>query len=151
MDSDYPETARVVDLSDCTVTSSRNLVSLGRFLLACSRIEWQLRAGTLLHTLARIERRRLRARSRGSILDLTHGSKLIAIFKRLRPLYPRPYLCLFESLAQLEFLASFGLFPQLVFGVVADPFQAHCWLQEGPVVLNDDLERVQKFKPILSV
>jgi hypothetical protein len=51
----------------------------------------------------------------------------------------------------LEFLASYRFLPQVVFGVIADPFQAHCWLQEGNVVLNDDLERVGKYKPILSM
>jgi hypothetical protein len=76
---------------------------------------------------------------------------VIAAFKNLRPLYPRPYLCLFDSLALLEFLASYGSFPRVVFGVVADPFQAHCWLQEGNVVLDDDLERVGRYKPILSM
>jgi hypothetical protein len=57
---------------------------------------------------------------------------------------------LFESLALLEFLARYNFFPQVVFGVVADPFQAHCWLQEGSTILNDDLERVGRYRPILS-
>ena len=75
----------------------------------------------------------------------------MAAFEHLRPLYPRPYLCLFDSLALLEFLAAYHSYPRIVFGVVADPFQAHCWLQEGDVLLNDDLEQVGKYEPIMSV
>jgi hypothetical protein len=58
---------------------------------------------------------------------------------------------LFDSLALLEFLAVYRFFPRIVFGVVADPFQAHCWLQDDAVVLNDDLERLGKYQPILNM
>jgi hypothetical protein len=147
----YPASVRAIGIPESTTGLGRSLSCLGRFFLACSKIDWRLRLKPLSDTLARIERRRLRAGPRASTLDAGRGAKLIAAFRDLRPLYPRPYLCLFESLAQLEFLWSNGFSPSLVFGVVADPFEAHCWLQEGPVVLNDDLERVRKFTPIMSV
>jgi hypothetical protein len=124
---------------------------VARFFLACARIDWHLRKKELFRTLARIERRRLNVPSSAAISSVAQASALTVAFKRLRPLYPRPYLCLFDSLALLEFLANYGAFPRVVFGVVADPFQAHCWLQEGNVVLNDDLEIVGSYKPILSV
>jgi hypothetical protein len=147
----YPATVRAAGVPESPTLSGGSLPRLGSFLLACSKIDWRLRLKPLSDTLARIERRRLRAAPRASSLDAGRSAKLIAVFRDLRPLYPRPYLCLFESLAQLEFLWSHGFSPRLVFGVVADPFEAHCWLQEGPVVLNDDLERVRKFTPIMSV
>jgi hypothetical protein len=131
--------------------AKRPLFRVTRFFLACARIDWNLRKKNLFGTLSRIERRRLHVPLSAAICNVTYASTLIAAFKELRPLYPRPYLCLFDSLALLEFLASYRVFPQMVFGVVADPFQAHCWLQEGNVVLNDDIERVGKYKPILSV
>jgi Transglutaminase-like superfamily len=150
-DSDYPVTVQGAQTPGSTASASRGLPWLGRFLLACSTIDWLLRTRSLSHTLARIERRRLRIDARVPNWNTARGARLIAAFKSLRPLYPRPYLCLFDSLAQLEFLARSGLFPRLVFGVIAEPFQAHCWLQDGSAVLNDDLERVRKFKPILSI
>ena len=131
--------------------AKRPLFYVARFILACAKIDWQLRKRDLFRILARIERRRLLARSSAAIRSVTHASTLIAAFTDLRALYPRPYLCLFDSLALLEFLATYRIFPRLVFGVVADPFQAHCWLQDGNVVLNDDLEQVGKYKPILSM
>jgi hypothetical protein len=124
---------------------------IARFFLACARADWRLRKRKLRRTLARIEQRRIRSRSTAAVNDIQDIVGLMAAFKDLRPLYPRPYLCLFDSLALLEFLAGYHSFPRIVFGVVADPFHAHCWLQEGNMVLNDDLERIGHYKPILSL
>ena len=38
-----------------------------------------------------------------------------------------------------------------VFGVRTWPFSAHCWLQIGDAVLDDDPERVGIYPPILAV
>jgi hypothetical protein len=122
-----------------------------RFFLACIWVDWQLRRAALPRALARIERRRPRVEQPAMNSTPAHTAVLVSAFMALRPLYPRPYLCLFDSLALLEFLAAHECFPRMVFGVVADPFQAHCWLQDGPAVLDDDLERVRRYKPILSV
>jgi hypothetical protein len=121
-----------------------------RFFWACGKVHWRLRCGAFSRTVAGLERRRHRGHSTGEC-DATRAAPLIAIFKVLRPLFPRPYLCLFDSLALLEFLAGYDCPAHLVFGVVADPFEAHCWLQAGTVVLNDDLERTGRYKPILRV
>lgn len=122
-----------------------------RFFLACAKIDWLLRTRRLYRTLASIERRRLHSESIGSLKYAPHIATLLVAFQRLRPLYPRSYLCLFDSLALFEFLAGDHLLPRIVFGIVADPFQAHCWLQDGSTVINDGLERVGRYKPILSV
>lgn len=150
-ESECPVCEREMEILDPNVPVRHPRSCMVRFFLACARIDWHLRKKKLSLTLARVERRGIRARSSAVIHDDAHASGLIAAFKDLRPLYPRPYLCLFDSLALLEFLASYRSFPRIVFGVVADPFHAHCWLQEGNVVLNDDLERVGKYRPILSL
>jgi hypothetical protein len=124
---------------------------VARFFLACARVDWRLRRQELSCTLAGIECRRRRTGPSGAYHDVACNSMLIAIFKELRPFYPRAYLCLFDSLALIEFLASYSFFPKIIFGVISDPFQAHCWVQDGSVVLNDNLERVEKYQPILSV
>jgi hypothetical protein len=76
---------------------------------------------------------------------------LLHTFEVVRPFYPRPYLCLFDSLALIGYLAKQGQFPWLVFGVIAEPFQAHCWVQDGDMVINDTLDRVFPYTPILAV
>ena len=150
-ESECPGCERVLENPEPSAPAKRSLFCVTRFFLACARVDWHLRKKDLLCILARIERRRLRARSSATTCNVAQTSTLIAAFEELRPLYPRPYLCLFDSLALREFLATYRLFPRVVFGVVADPFQAHCWLQDGNVVLNDDLEQVAKYKPILSM
>jgi hypothetical protein len=127
-----------------------SLLSIVRFFWACGAVDWRLRRTAFARNLARIAARRQSAKSCNCVDSTASASRLIGIFKSLRPLYPRSYLCLFDSLALLEFLAGYHLCPNIVFGVVADPFQAHCWLQEGITVLNDDVERVRRYKPILS-
>jgi Transglutaminase-like superfamily len=147
----YPAQETAVEIPRRLDSVRIPLLCIAQFFLACARIDWHLRRNDFSYTLLSIERRRLRAKSSSANHNVARISTLIAAFKKVRPLYPRPYLCLFDSLALVEFLARYSLFPQLVFGVIADPFQAHCWLQEGSVVLNDSLENVSRFKPIYSV
>jgi hypothetical protein len=126
-------------------------VLLARCFLACATADWRLRSSSLPLTLASIERRRKFSEYSAIAFSAAFAAILVGAFKILRPLYPRPYLCLFDSIALLEFLARYHMFPRIVFGVVADPFEAHCWLQEGTILINDDLERVSKYKPIMSL
>lgn len=74
-----------------------------------------------------------------------------AIFRKLRPWYPRGYLCLFDALALVEFLAQRRLFPTWIFGVQAQPFGAHCWVQTGDQLLNEGPEFANQFTPIMAV
>jgi Transglutaminase-like superfamily len=124
---------------------------LARFFATCGTVDWRLRTQSFSRILARIVRRRRRVELSNIVYSAAFASGIIGAFKVLRPLYPRSYLCLFDSLALIEFLAGCQLFPHVVFGVVADPFQAHCWVQEGSTILNDDVERVRRYKPIMIV
>ena len=49
-------------------------------------------------------------------------------------------------LRRLRLLSAF-----LVIGVTASPFGAHAWVQIGDVVLNDSVDRVRRFVPILTI
>jgi hypothetical protein len=120
------------------------------FFLSCGFIDWSLRSQAISRTVARVARSRARLAANG-VIHVECVERLVTTFKVLRPWYPRPYRCLFDSLALFEFLARHRFAPALTFGIVADPFEAHCWLQNGNMVLNDELERVRRFTPILSV
>jgi hypothetical protein len=72
-----------------------------------------------------------------------------ASFDRSRPLVPIGRNCLLDSLALDSWLARRGIGTQLVFGVVAEPFAAHCWLQTPEALLNDSYDHVSSFTPIL--
>jgi hypothetical protein len=87
-----------------------------------------------------------------SQLDLVAARKAVGAFIRLRPLlFGAQDACLFDSLALVRFLATYGLFPMCVIGVQTGPFAAHCWVQHGDVVFNDEPEYVRRFTPILAV
>lgn len=105
-----------------------------------------LRARPLAAVLDRIVTRRTRTRAPedGPGLDL-----LAQQFARLRRLVPLRPLCLPDSLAFLWFVMRRGHAPRLVFGVEAFPFTAHCWVQDGSLVLTDALDHASRFRPIL--
>lgn len=77
--------------------------------------------------------------------------QLCATFQRHRAVVPIRSVCLHDSIALLDFLAREGARADLVFGVTASPFSAHCWLQRDDQVLNDHLDRVVTFTPIVVV
>lgn len=83
--------------------------------------------------------------------DLSRTLTLARAFAAVRPYFPRNYLCLFDSLALLKYLYSYGLHPTWVFAVREEPFYAHCWVQAGSVVLNDHCDRVRCYAPIMAV
>jgi hypothetical protein len=76
---------------------------------------------------------------------------LLATFNRWRPWFPRRRLCLFESLALMRFLLGAGCSADLVFGVRAMPFAAHCWVEREGGVLEDDPHYCGSFSEIVRV
>jgi hypothetical protein len=85
---------------------------------------------------------------RPSIEDL---ARLRADFEATAPLRPRSRHCLSNSLAFFYVARRRGWSVQLVMGVSAQPFAAHCWVQMDETLLNDRLENVRPFQPIFSV
>jgi hypothetical protein len=59
--------------------------------------------------------------------------------------------CLPRSFATAHALLDRKLRPDLVFGVRLHPFGAHCWVQHGPTLVNETLDQVRNFTPILIV
>ncbi|SER14451.1 lasso peptide biosynthesis B2 protein [Sphingobium sp. YR768] len=57
--------------------------------------------------------------------------------------------CLSRSLALAAACRKRGLPTTLVIGVQADPFAAHCWVQDGSTVLNEKSDRAKMFLPIM--
>ena len=77
---------------------------------------------------------------------------LVEIFRVLRgQFYTVQDECLFDSLTMINFLASYGIYPQLVFGVQMGPFSAHAWVQNGDRIYNGHIFQAAAFKPIMIV
>jgi hypothetical protein len=115
-------------------------------LKASAKLRWY----SMHRTVRSIENRK-RRRTSPDQSSWDSLSELVHIFSRLRPYYPRRYLCLYDSLALIEFLAKYHHFPQWVFGVQTEPFNAHCWVESYGHVLNDDVENVRYYTPIMTV
>ncbi len=119
-----------------------------RFFTACLASAWRLRYTTVEDTVGAVERRRRTGRP-DHPRDLSELHRLVAVFRRLRPLFPKDALCLFDSLALLEFLAPYGYCPHWVFAVKLNPWSAHCWAQYADICLNEDAERARQYTVIL--
>lgn len=120
------------------------------FLRASVKASWKLRFYSMQRTVQSIDRRK-QQRNKSCSDEHETLQQLLTIFHRLRPFYARKHLCLFDSLALIEFLAYYRLYPQWVFGVVAEPFGAHCWVQNDQYVLNDRPEYVRGYAPIMVI
>jgi hypothetical protein len=81
----------------------------------------------------------------------THVARILAAFARAELVISRADNCLVRSLALHRMLRGAGAESVLVIGVTASPFSAHAWVQRGSVVLNDSLDQVRIFSPILIV
>jgi hypothetical protein len=124
---------------------------LPAFIMSARLAHFSLTHEPLEKTVRDVARRVARARNNKRSFDRSRAEAVVGAFAALRPLFPRNYLCLFDSLALLNLSLRYGLSPNWVFGVQAEPFSAHCWLQEGNVVLYDSVDRVSTYTPIMSI
>lgn len=73
------------------------------------------------------------------------------VFRRLLPWVPFQGECLFRSLMLRAYLRRCGLSATWVVGCQTWPFEAHCWLQVGPLVLDDTADHAAAFTPLLAL
>lgn len=119
------------------------------FLAICSSVALRLKLRPFQHSLEHFAQRKLRTAPDS---NLERARELTRTFLHLRPLaYAARNRCLLDSLALAEFLARHGIRATCVFGVRANPFEAHCWLQIGSHVVNETPEMARRYVPILSV
>lgn len=121
----------------------------------CRAVESQLtstinlRATSLAAVVERIRTRRKGARPWDGKMPI--AEEIAASFERTNLLLRPADRCLARSIAFLSLCMRRGCFPNLVIGVRVNPFVAHCWVQHEGRVLNDMVERVRLFTPILVV
>lgn len=116
-----------------------------------------LASGALLFHLlpfravAWLERRRP-SFARRKAVALDEINRVVNLFFFLAPLfYSQEDRCLLNSLILKRLLRRHGIEARWVFGVAADPFEAHCWLQVGDTVAGDTLMRIWRLTPIMIV
>jgi hypothetical protein len=125
-----------------------------RFFATCIAVTLRLKFRPLDRSLTHLARRKSGSATPFTTDDaaLDQARNLARTFFYLRPFaYAARNRCLLDSLTLAEFLASYGIRATCVFGVRANPFEAHCWLQIGSHVVNETPEMAKRYAPILSV
>lgn len=139
-------------------TRSCAAISHGPFQMAeVARALWMQR---------RVERRLAKQTFASVIGDLSRVTKLRAAklpvsgslafsiirgFEHARLLRTAAERCLARSIALSLCLTSRGVRAHVVLGVRLAPFGAHCWTQTEDEILNDSIEEVLRYKPILFI
>ncbi|NKJ02402.1 lasso peptide biosynthesis B2 protein [Novosphingobium sp. SG707] len=120
-------------------------------ILALGRARYALRRHDLAGILAQIRDRKQSFTGTEVASAHRRARAIAAAFYRLNALVTRYDQCLLRSLAMMRCLLAHRVPANLVFGVATRPFRAHCWLQHGGLVLNDTLEGIGNYTPILVV
>jgi len=127
------------------------LAHIWHFFVASMIATLNLRLYSIERTVRAVEKRKNARESTALPLNTEDIAELFKVFRALRPFYPRPYLCLFDSLALVHFLARYNMYPKWVYGVKLEPFGAHCWIQAEGLVVNDIVDNVRNYTPIMSI
>lgn len=72
-------------------------------------------------------------------------------FYRARRYVPIEPSCLLDSIALVRFLSRRRLPANIVFGVMLNPFAAHCWVQAESTALNETVSDANAYTPIKVV
>ncbi|HEX8300026.1 lasso peptide biosynthesis B2 protein [Sphingomonas sp.] len=120
-----------------------SVFSVTRTILA----SWSLLRTRKLHRILAHHRGR---RTAATLLEPSALVDCAQRFANARRWCPMKRNCLLDSLA-LDRWMEHPRNAEIVFGVVAKPFEAHCWVQSEATVLNDSYDRVSRFEPILTV
>lgn len=102
----------------------------------------------LLQSTSRYRSARLADLNPGALTDSDSLIELAQQFNRARLMVPIEPCCLPDSLALIRFLARRRILSHIVFGVTAEPFSAHCWVQVGDMVLNDTVGNALAHTPV---
>jgi hypothetical protein len=143
-----PQAART-SLLDNPLGSARPL-TIGLLTGAIALARLTLRIGRFHSTILRLAARKA-AIAPGQQIDATALCDLATQFERTARLSQSHDRCLPRSLALAHHATSRGWPVNLVMGVQLRPFAAHCWVQAGSSLLNDRVDTVRPFTPILVV
>lgn len=121
-----------------------------RFAGAVLVAAYFVRLRAICFFVRRVRARRERRKLSGSVTLTAEVADLVSRFDRLfLTAFSASDNCLFHSAALCEYLAYHSVFPRFVLGVATNPFGAHCWLQEGDTVVNDEPAHAGNYVPIL--
>lgn len=141
-----PEPERSLIDEDLPVRSAALAHALWR--LACSALALKVRP--LRAIIASTMRRKAQLGPEAEA-SAPLAAEVAGAFKRSALIAAPLDQCLPRSFATAHALLDRKVRPDLVFGVRLHPFGAHCWVQHGRTLVNETLDQVRNFTPILVV
>jgi hypothetical protein len=121
------------------------------FVRALATVVVQWRKRNFSQLLTNTEQRKLAILPKKDCASLEQVRDLFARFRCQRVwIYAAADACLFDSLVLSNYLYQYSVSTTLVLGVRSKPFGAHAWIQRRDVVLNDTLENVSRYTPIVA-
>jgi hypothetical protein len=122
------------------------LLHILRALASEMRAAWLLRTRSFQRVIEAAGRSPKRGRAQADpdrlLQEIVEASRATAFLTRAHN------RCLVRALAVHACCKKSGIRPKLVFGVIAHPFAAHCWVQLGSAVLVGGFEQAQLYTPI---
>lgn|GEM_PF-3160553 len=121
----------------------------------CSKAFFFTKLALKFNSMARVMDKITKRKSRQLAKNQTTASlakiqELVEIFCILNVLFYSSWdKGLFDSLVLVNFLASYGIYPDVVCGVKMDPFMTHAWVQDGTISYNCPVSHAEIFKPIM--
>jgi len=153
----HPTGTRIAPCAS-VATPARSLFAAGgsptlgqtmRALLAFHAARWQLRRIGLYRSLDGLARRKRRLTPMPAAEVL--AEEVARAFRQAAGLATTWNHCLAHSLAVASALTRRGVAADLILGVHMGPFMAHAWVQFGDAVVNDRVDTVRDFTPVLVV
>jgi len=136
------------DLRSRTASRARSALAIAHCI---ATVGFALRRGGLKTLLLHLHQTRAALSTRGT-LDASCLAARLTEFSRLRVwFYTARDRCLFDSLVLASYLLRERIDARLILGVGLRPFSAHAWTQVSRVVLDDSVEHVREYAPILIV
>jgi len=136
---------------DLRSRAASRVASTLAFAQCVATVRQALRHGALRTLLIHLHQTRIALSTRGT-LDASCLAARLTEFSRLRVwFYTARDRCLFDSLVLASYLLRERIDARLILGVGLRPFSAHAWTQVSRVVLDDSVEHVREYAPILIV
>jgi hypothetical protein len=147
-----PRPQRTLVRPDLEIRPAVRANFLAKLALAVATATLDTRLRSIQSMVRRVQGRKERYTRGGPHFDLAKAEDVVQKFVYLRPLFFQARNeCLFDCRVLMALLSYYRLFPQWVFGVMANPFGAHCWVQMDDLVVNDTPENVRRFRPIFAI
>jgi Transglutaminase-like superfamily len=127
-----------------------NLSEVARAMWIQRRVERRLARHGFASVLSDLYRT-VNSRSARSDIAGDAAQKTISAFQHSKLIRTAADRCLPRSIALALCLAARRVRAHVVIGVRIEPFGAHCWVQAGNEVLNESVEEVLLYTPILAI